>query len=100
MNLNGLSANLLITIKRAYPTNTSTTAIPIAIGSSRMSWGWIAWITGRGFMIKVTSKDSTSYEVGLGVNAVIVGVGASFGFEHVFDTQTKIKPTNQEDKLK
>jgi len=49
---------------------------------------------------KVTSTESTSYEVGLGINAIIIGVGGSIGFEHVVDTKTEVKPDKQEDNHK
>lgn len=41
---------------------------------------------------EVTQTETTSYEVGVGVNAIIVGGEASWGFEYVVNSETKPKP--------
>jgi hypothetical protein len=46
---------------------------------------------------EVTKTETTSYEFGLGVNAIIVGGEASFGFEYVVNSETQPKP-NKPDK--
>ncbi len=43
-------------------------------------------------MKKKTSTESTSYEVGVGANAVMVGLEVNVGFEYVESSNTEVKP--------